>query len=757
MRSSSPAFCAAARERRGHGAIHTRRPPGTSTSATCATKRSSCSARPLCREARRPIGGLVMTSVTPAGRSASASPTSSVRRDAGCREVLFAHRERARLQIAAAKRPVRARGAPAPTSSPPEPTNGSHTTSSGARRRRRAPAPRRRWGATPRARRPGATRSGDRRARAGRATRRRSAGWCSTRTSQSDAVGSLTSSGARRDAAARRPRRCALVPALRPGDAVAHRRPRVHVAKTARAASLVTARATASSHRARRRAPTRSPEGSRNASIVRAAKSRADRPDQASRARVPGPPRARRSRPSMADELLGEQLLEPAACEHHDVYGLRRRPRRVDVPALGARRRPIDHHRRRAARSARAPASSARARLARAARATRALPTLPSDAAIEPAHLGPRVALPRREQRVLDRPRRARARARWPRCAASSRSPSAERREQGAARTPVVLGEAARGPARRARAAAASTRAKRAAAARARRGPAGRWRARRASERRRRPSRSTRASRSRALGVKPGSRTASSKGRRGTGAGACAGQARRRKARVEAMAVDPGSLSDLDVQALLAVYGGRTARGACRWWRRRSSARGGPPPCSCRCSRGRARAASRRCSRSASLCRRRSCGLSRLRSAASGRGSRSACRPHRRARTTRRSRAVTPRAASASRRSSRWRSRPPGRTRRAGPAPSVLAGGRAGGARRALARVPWRALPERRARGRAAGHAGGRRCGRALRAWTRAPSGISRMAGSIVVSSADVSRSPFLRFAMPCIAPWVSA
>src|ERR1019366_5977275 len=127
--STRPARVAAARDRCGHGASQTRRPPGASAAAACPTKRSSSASSPGLRAARRPIGGLVMTRVTPSGAAASTSRSSRrAVRPAAARVSRATSRAWGSMSP-----PTRARYGPSgarSTSSAPEPANGSQTTSS---------------------------------------------------------------------------------------------------------------------------------------------------------------------------------------------------------------------------------------------------------------------------------------------------------------------------------------------------------------------------------------------------------------------------------------------------------------------------------------------------------------------------------------------------------------------------------------------------------------------------------------------------
>ena len=336
-----------------------------------------------------------MTSVTPAGASVSASPCSSVAaagpRRRGCARATARARS-ARRRCRAAR--GTARGAPARRAPRPSPRTGP------TRRRRRARPPRarapRRWsGATRRARRRCATRSAGRRAPRGASDTSTKRPRVSTTASQSDAVGSFTSSGARCAIALRRaPGRGAPVAAVGPGEAVAH---------GAHASTWRTPRAPRrSSPRARRRLRSVSPSAVH--SVGQREREREHRPRREERRHRPGEPRPHVPRAGHAHVAhAGDAPAAP-------------RPAAPPAPAApssttstGSRRRAagVDAGRARRATPVRSTIIAARCRDARELRvrrraaasrssgSDRAVPTLPSAAAIGPPHLGPRVALPR--------------------------------------------------------------------------------------------------------------------------------------------------------------------------------------------------------------------------------------------------------------------------------------------------------------------------------------------------------------------------
>ena len=88
--SSRPDRVAASRDRRGDGAIQTRRPPGRRAEAALATKRSSMSAKPGPRDALRPMGGFVITRVRSAGLKTAESARSRVASTPAARRFLRA-------------------------------------------------------------------------------------------------------------------------------------------------------------------------------------------------------------------------------------------------------------------------------------------------------------------------------------------------------------------------------------------------------------------------------------------------------------------------------------------------------------------------------------------------------------------------------------------------------------------------------------------------------------------------------------------
>ena len=135
--SRRPAARARASVRWARGVIQTSRPPGARWFAACSTNRSSSAPRVRWPPVRRPIGGLVSTSVGGCGgANAVASACTSSRRTpaaAALRRAAVSARSSMSVPIRRAYGPRRARS----SSSAPAPTNGSQTTSSS-----RAPATR---------------------------------------------------------------------------------------------------------------------------------------------------------------------------------------------------------------------------------------------------------------------------------------------------------------------------------------------------------------------------------------------------------------------------------------------------------------------------------------------------------------------------------------------------------------------------------------------------------------------------------------